>query len=192
MNNTVEQSIKNWVDEHREELVEELKTFLRIPSLTGYEGEAQKFMKKQYENLGLDVDVFEPDIRELFERYPDVAQFPTSWEPELDLVIRTSDICTYDQWLNSGYADKLNYKGRPNVVGTWKGTGGGRSLILNGHVDTVTVGDYNSWNYDPFGAEQVGTKIYARGGSDDKGGVLACAKALHTMNVQPSILWLYM
>jgi len=35
----------------------------------------------------------------------------------------------------------LNYKNRPNVVGTWKESRqGGRSLILNGHIDTVTIG----------------------------------------------------
>lgn len=177
----IEQKISAWVDENRDSLIAELKEFLRIPSLTGYEGEAQKFVKAQYEQLGMDVDVFEPDVKELFEKYPEVAQFPTSWEPELDLVIPTTDICTCEQWLNSGYADKLNYKGRPNVVGTLKGTGGGRSLILNGHVDAVTVGNPDSWEHDPFGAEQVGSKIYARGSSDMKGGLLACAKALEAL-----------
>lgn len=181
MEKTIEQKIKSWVDEKRDFLVEELKEFLRIPNLTGYEGEAQKFVKAQYEKLGMSIDVFEPDIRELFEKYPEVAQFPTSWEPELDLVIPTTDICTYEQWLESGYADKLNYKDRPNVVGTLKGEGGGRSLILNGHVDSVTIGDLNKWDHDPFGAEQVGTKIYARGSSDMKGGLLACAKALEVL-----------
>lgn len=181
MGNGMEQKIKAWVDENRELLIEELKVFLRIPSLTGHEGEAQKFVQAQYEKLGMSVDVFEPDTRELFEKYPEIAQFPTSWEPELDLVIPTSDVCTYEQWQESGYADKLNYKGRPNVVGTWKGTGGGRSLILNGHVDSVTVGDINRWEHDPFGAEQVGTRIYARGSSDMKGGILACAKALEAL-----------
>lgn len=119
-------------------------------------------MENQYNALGLSVDVFEPDVKELFEKYPDVAQYPTSWEPELDLVIPITDVCTYEQWKNSGYAHKLNYKNRPNVVGTWKGTGDGRSLILNGHVDAVTVGDIANWEHDPFGAEQVDGRIYAR------------------------------
>ncbi len=177
-----ERKICAWVDEHREALLEELKTFLRIPSLTGHEGEAQKFMRAQYEALGMTTDVFEPDVRELFEKYPDVAQCPTSWEPELDLAIRCrGDVFTYEQWLDSGLADRLNYKDRPNVVGTWKGTGGGRSLILNGHVDAVAVGDPGLWTHDPFGAEQVGDRIYARGSSDMKGGLLACAKALQAL-----------
>ena len=181
MGQTIEEKICTWVDANRDSLIAELKEFLRIPSLTGYEGKAQRFIKAQYENLGLAVDVFEPDVRELFEKYPDVAQYPTSWEPELDLVIPTTDICTYEQWLKSGYAEKLNYKDRPNVVGTWKGTGGGRSLILNGHVDAVTVGNPDSWDHDPFGAEQIGSRIYARGSSDMKGGLLACSKALEAL-----------
>ena len=181
MDKKIELKIKEWVDENRDFLIDELKQFIRIPSLTGYEGEAQKFIKSQYEKLGMEVDVFEPDIKELFEKYPEVAQFPTSHEPELELIIDTPDICTYELWQNSGYADKLNYIDRPNVVGTLKGTGGGRSLILNGHVDNVTIGDLKMWNYDPFGAEQVDSKIYGRGTSDMKGGLLACVKALQAL-----------
>ena len=32
------------------------------------------------------------------------------------------------------------YEGRPNIVGVLKGTGGGRSLLLNGHTDVIPVG----------------------------------------------------
>jgi acetylornithine deacetylase len=50
--------------------------------------------------------------------------------------------------------DVLNYKNRPNVVGTWKRSGkGGRSLILNGHIDTVTIEPRDQWTHDPFGTE---------------------------------------
>ena len=31
------------------------------------------------------------------------------------------------------------YEGRPNIVATLKGTGGGRSLLLNGHTDVIPV-----------------------------------------------------
>ena len=33
------------------------------------------------------------------------------------------------------------YEGRPNIVATWKGSGGGRSLLLNGHTDVIPVGN---------------------------------------------------
>jgi acetylornithine deacetylase/succinyl-diaminopimelate desuccinylase-like protein len=45
MKNKIEQMIASWVDENQEYLINELKDFLRIPSLTGHEGEAQKFVK---------------------------------------------------------------------------------------------------------------------------------------------------
>jgi len=32
------------------------------------------------------------------------------------------------------------YEGRPNIVATLKGSGGGRSLLLNGHTDVIPVG----------------------------------------------------
>src|SRR5437899_12809912 len=31
-------------------------------------------------------------------------------------------------------------EGRPNVLGTWRGTGGGKTLMFNGHMDTSYSG----------------------------------------------------
>ena len=42
-----------------------------------------------------------------------------------------------------------DYEGSPNVAGTLKGAGGGRSIILNGHVDVVPEGD-NDWAEEIF------------------------------------------
>ncbi len=67
--------------------------------------------------------------------------------------------------------------GRPTVVGTLAGTGGGRSLMLNGHADTVGVDGMP----DPFAAAVRGGRLYGRGAHDMKGGLaasLAAAKAL--------------
>jgi acetylornithine deacetylase len=170
-----------WIDAHRENIISDFKEFLRIPSLTGEEGKGQEFMIAGMRSLGLEMDIWEPDIQELFTKFPDIAQYPTSWQPELDLVLKFKDICTYEQLAGSEYADRLTYRGRPNAVGVRKGTGGGRSLILNGHVDVVTVGDRTRWDHDPFGAEQVGDTIYGRGASDMKGGLIAMLKALEAV-----------
>lgn len=66
--------------------------------------------------------------------------------------------------------------GRPNVVATVRGTkGGGRSLMFNGHLDTV---DVEGMTHPPFTADTRGTAIYGRGASDMKGGIAAmCAAA---------------
>jgi acetylornithine deacetylase len=61
--------------------------------------------------------------------------------------------------------------GRPNLVGTVKGTGGGRSLALNGHIDVVPIGNSGDWTVDPFGGEIRDGRIYGRGAIDMKSGV---------------------
>ncbi|CAN5682599.1 ArgE/DapE family deacylase [soil metagenome] len=68
---------------------------------------------------------------------------------------------------NSGFP----FAGRPNVTGIRKGSGTGRSLIMNGHVDVVSPDPVNAWNYDPWGAEIVGNRMYGRGAYDMKSGV---------------------
>lgn len=65
--------------------------------------------------------------------------------------------------------------GRPNVVAVLRGRGGGRSLMFNGHLDTVGV---EGMTHAPFGAEERDGRIYGRGAADMKGGVAAmCAAA---------------
>lgn len=63
------------------------------------------------------------------------------------------------------------YEGRPNIVATWKGTGGGRSLLLNGHTDVIPVGKGEGWSVDPWGAEVRDGRLYGRGSCDMKSGV---------------------
>jgi acetylornithine deacetylase len=68
--------------------------------------------------------------------------------------------------------------GRVNVVGILKGNGGGRSLLLNAHMDTVGV---EGMTGDPFGAEIRDGRLYGRGAQDMKGSLAAmimAAKAL--------------
>ncbi len=67
---------------------------------------------------------------------------------------------------------------RISTVGLLRGSGGGKSLMLNGHIDTVGV-DYMP---NPFSAEIRDGKLYGRGAYDMKGSIaasLAAVKALH-------------
>ncbi|MFN8473375.1 MAG: ArgE/DapE family deacylase [Anaerolineae bacterium] len=59
--------------------------------------------------------------------------------------------------------------GRPNAVGILRGTGGGRSLMLNGHMDTVGVEGMTA----PFTARREGSRIWGRGSVDMKGSIAA-------------------
>ena len=51
--------------------------------------------------------------------------------------------------------------------------GPGRSLILNGHLDTFPVGDHALWTRDPFGGAVADGKIHGRGVADMKAGTAA-------------------
>jgi acetylornithine deacetylase len=63
--------------------------------------------------------------------------------------------------------------GRATAVGIVRGTGGGRSLMLNGHADTVGVDGMP----DPFSAEFRDGRLYGRGAHDMKGSLAACIGA---------------
>jgi len=62
------------------------------------------------------------------------------------------------------------YTGRPNVGARKIGAGGGRSLLLSGHIDTVPKGT-QPWTRDPFGGEIEGNRLFGRGSNDMKGGI---------------------
>ncbi|CBV43147.1 peptidase [Halomonas elongata] len=76
---------------------------------------------------------------------------------------------------------RQDFTGSPNVVGTWKGSGGGRSLILNGHVDVVPEGDHAQWEQPPYSGEILDGCLYGRGVTDMKGGNMASFIAVSTL-----------
>ncbi|KAH7344246.1 tryptophan synthase beta subunit-like PLP-dependent enzyme [Pyrenochaeta sp. MPI-SDFR-AT-0127] len=65
--------------------------------------------------------------------------------------------------------------GRPSVIGVVRGSGGGKSLMLNGHIDTVTLSGYDG---DALSGHVQDGKLYGRGSADMKGGVAAALIAL--------------
>lgn len=70
-------------------------------------------------------------------------------------------------------------EGRANVAGVWKGTGGGKSLIHTGHIDTVPPGLAENWSSgDPFSGNVSGGRVYGRGSCDMKGPLVCQAMAI--------------
>jgi acetylornithine deacetylase/succinyl-diaminopimelate desuccinylase-like protein len=63
--------------------------------------------------------------------------------------------------------------GRPNVVGIARGTGGGRTLLLNGHTDTVGVAGMDA----PLEPRIADGRLYGRGAYDMKAGLAAAMLA---------------
>jgi acetylornithine deacetylase len=69
--------------------------------------------------------------------------------------------------------------GRPNVVATLRGRGGGRSLMFNGHIDVVGI---EGMSHPPFDAFEKSGRIYGRGTCDMKAGVAAMCAAAAQLN----------
>ena len=92
------------------------------------------------------------------------------WEPDADALRRHPMMPPWHHWHN-----------RPLTVGTIAGAGGGRSLIVNGHIDVVAPGDASAWTTPPFDADVRDRRIYGRGACDMKGGVGAALFALEAL-----------
>ena len=65
----------------------------------------------------------------------------------------------------------FNDSRRQNAIGRWKGSGGGESLLFNGHVDTNPVTE--GWTMDPWGGVYDESFIYGIGVSNMKAGCAA-------------------
>jgi len=136
------------IDQAWPQQVAHLQALVRQPSVLGQEAGVQRIMQAIFREMGLEVHTFEPDIGTL-KALPGFS--PPEW----------------------------SYRGRPNVVGIWRSaTRGGRSLILNGHVDVVSPGPLSHWTYDPWSALVVGDRLYGRGALDMKAGVNAMVWAV--------------
>ena len=140
-------TIERTIEQERGDMVGLTQELIRIRSISGTskEGEAQQAVIRELKTINrLVLDVWVPTLKAL-SRYPLHPVRKTRW----------------------------SYEGRPNVVGVLKGSGGGRSLILNGHIDVVSAEPISAWKEDPWGGKKVGDRIYGRGSMDMKGGLAA-------------------
>jgi acetylornithine deacetylase len=72
--------------------------------------------------------------------------------------------------------------GRPSIVGVAAGTGNGKSLMFNGHLDTVTLAGYDGAPLEPT---IEGGRMYGRGTFDMKAGIAAMMVAAASAAAQP-------
>lgn len=93
------------------------------------------------------------------------------WEPDHE------ELTKHPAYLPS----ERGYKDRPNVVGRYRGTGSGRSLLFNGHVDVIPSGPLNTWEHPPWAGEIQGDRLYGRGASDMKSGLAAMTISLEAL-----------
>lgn len=139
--------------EDRDWAITLLRELVAVPSVSGSgrEADCQKIVGRELRLLGLDLDIWEPNVDEL-----------RGHRAAIDTP--------------NGYAN------RPVVVGYLRGSGGGRSLALNVHVDVVPVDPGAVWTRDPWGGEVEDGRLYGRGAADMKGGVVAALLALRLLH----------
>jgi acetylornithine deacetylase len=142
--------VKCYIRKHTQEAVVLLRRLVQECSVSGSESRAQAIVIEKLREMGLDLDIWEPDIEELKEH----PYFISARE---------------------------HFQGSPNVVGILKGVGGGKSMIVNGHIDVVPEGDIRSWSIDPYGGEVKEGKLYGRGATDMKGGNVALLLAIEAI-----------
>lgn len=139
------------VDDRTPEIAAFLGRLIQFDSETGKEGPIQEFIATSLHDMGLEVDQWVPDLGEL-------STHPAFYA-----------------------AEGRDFTGRPNVVGTLPGDPSARSLLFNGHVDTIPFTPVGDWSFNPLSGELKDGKILGRGSSDMKGGLAAMTMALKTL-----------
>lgn len=66
-----------------------------------------------------------------------------------------------------------------NCIGHIQGeeTPRGKTILFDGHIDTVPVDNIHNWTVDPFEGKVIDDRVYGRGASDMKGALAAMAVA---------------
>ncbi len=75
----------------------------------------------------------------------------------------------------------VDFRGRPQLAATMPGSDGGPSLLLNGHIDAVSIDAPELWSVPPHEGTVRDGCVYGRGANDMKGGVAAMVVALESL-----------
>ncbi|WP_312502225.1 M20 family metallopeptidase [Lacrimispora sp.] len=149
--------LKEVLERNREEYVKYLSELIAIDTQDlghgiagGREKEGQEYLIRLLEEMGSDKVERDPMTEETI----------------------TASIETYGEG-NHGH----DYKDRYNVYAVFKGQGS-KSLMFNGHMDTMPPGDEFLWNVPPHVPAIVDGKLFGLGAADMKGGLMASVMAV--------------
>lgn len=150
--------LSSFVDTHRARLIAIVQDLVRIPSEN----------RAPLGNEGA------------CQQYLAGALTAAGWTPRLYNPLDAPGIEQHHSyWPGREYAE------RPNLAAVRKGSGGGRSLVLSGHIDTVPAGSA-VWQRGAFSGEIDGDRLYGRGSNDMKAGMashLFVAEALSQLGI---------
>jgi acetylornithine deacetylase/succinyl-diaminopimelate desuccinylase-like protein len=79
------------------------------------------------------------------------------------------------------HVEILETGGHPMVYADWLHAPGKPTIMIYGHFDTQPVDPLSLWAADPFDPQLRDGRVYARGASDDKGGMFAPILALEAL-----------
>ncbi len=149
------------VEERTDRIVRTLCDLVAFPSVVKAdpreagpgERDCQRYLQKRLEAIGFLTDLWDPNGPALLEKYRG----------------------------RPGAHAGRTFEGRPNLGGTLSGTGGGRSIMLTGHVDVVPPGAAAHWETEPFVPVVADGMVKGRGTIDMKGGVACMLMAVETL-----------
>jgi acetylornithine deacetylase len=154
------------VDQAADRIVGTLADLIAFPSVVPVdptkagpaERQCQDYLRDRLAALGFATDLWDPDGPALFAKYRG----------------------------RPGAHAGRSFDGRPILAGRLPGGGGGRSLMLTGHIDVVPPGPSGHWRTDPFTAAVQDGRVFGRGAVDMKGGVacmLMAATVVHELGL---------
>ncbi|HJO34528.1 MAG TPA: ArgE/DapE family deacylase [Anaerolineales bacterium] len=152
-----EVKVLSLIEEHQSGIIDFLQQLIRYRTITPPDNgraesndyrDLQNFVANALQGIGCSLEMWDADASEL-DIFPGCGV-----KPDRDL------------------------SNMPVLAGKLPGSGGGNSLILNGHYDVVPVGLLANWHYDPFEGQVADGRLYGRGACDMKSGIAAMIQAL--------------
>jgi acetylornithine deacetylase len=137
------EQIREYVEGNRESLFQTLDELIRRPS-ENHSPRGEEAECQRYLALRLSDRGYDVDL----------------YSPDDVDGLRDHPLCTPDR----------EYPQRQNLAVRRRGLGGGRSLLLSGHIDTVPRGTL-PWTREAFIATREGNRLYGRGANDMKAGI---------------------
>lgn len=151
------QKLRDTLEHHKEEYVQYLKDLVSIDTQDlchgiagGKEKRGQEYLRKLFESM-------KADKIEVDQMQEEVIQKSIKMHNEG----------------NPGHC----YEDRYNLYATFCGKGG-RSLLFNGHIDTMPPGDLSKWEKNPYEPYVKENRLYGLGTADMKGGLMASILAV--------------